>query len=127
MIPFATIERVEVLRDGASALYGTDAVGGVINFITRKDFTGGTITLGADRPQEDGGKASQVNVGFGYGDLSTTGFNIFGFFDVNKQDRIEGTQRPFNARQPGGLSPTPFPANYYQDGAVVGNLSLIHI
>jgi iron complex outermembrane receptor protein len=123
MIPFATIERVEVLRDGASALYGTDAVGGVINFITRKDFTGGTITLGADRPQEDGGKASQVNVGFGYGDLSTTGFNIFGFFDVNKQDRIEGTQRPFNARQPGGLSPTPFPANYYQDGAVVGNPS----
>ncbi len=36
MIPFAALERVEVLRDGASALYGTDAVGGVINFITRK-------------------------------------------------------------------------------------------
>ncbi|MDQ2990867.1 MAG: TonB-dependent receptor plug domain-containing protein, partial [Pseudomonadota bacterium] len=36
MIPFAALERVEVLRDGASSLYGSDAVGGVINFITRK-------------------------------------------------------------------------------------------
>ena len=38
MIPFAALERVEVLRDGASALYGSDAVGGVINFITKKDY-----------------------------------------------------------------------------------------
>lgn len=36
MIPFAALERVEVLRDGASSLYGSDAVGGVINFITKK-------------------------------------------------------------------------------------------
>ena len=39
-IPFAAIERVEVLKDGASAIYGTDAVGGVINFITKTNFTG---------------------------------------------------------------------------------------
>ena len=39
-IPFAAIERVEVLKDGASAIYGTDAIGGVINFITRKDYRG---------------------------------------------------------------------------------------
>ena len=37
-IPFAAMERVEVLREGASAIYGTDAVAGVINFITRKDY-----------------------------------------------------------------------------------------
>ncbi|MEW6707661.1 MAG: TonB-dependent receptor [Pseudomonadota bacterium] len=121
MIPFAAIERVEVLRDGASALYGTDAVGGVINFITRKDFTGGSITLGADRPESPGGESVQGNVGFGFGDLGQNGFNVFGFVDFSKTDRIGGTERPFNARQPGGLSPTPFPANYYQDGTVVGN------
>jgi len=40
-IPFAAIDRIEVLRDGASAVYGTDAVGGVINFITRKDYDRG--------------------------------------------------------------------------------------
>ena len=39
-IPFAAIERVEVLKEGASAIYGTDAIGGVINFIMRKDYQG---------------------------------------------------------------------------------------
>ena len=121
MIPFAALQSVEVLRDGASSLYGTDAIGGVINFITRKDFRDGTITLGADRPRGPGGRSSTANVGFGFGDLSTQGFNVFGFLDINKQDPISGLERPFNARQPGGLSPTPFPANYFQDGAVTAN------
>ena len=57
MIPFAALERVEVLRDGASSLYGTDAIGGVINFITRKDFQGAAITIGIDHPEEPGGKS----------------------------------------------------------------------
>ena len=117
MIPFAALERVEVLRDGASSLYGTDAIGGVINFITRKDFRGGSITLGADVPAEKGGKTATANVGFGFGDLNTDGFNLFGFIDVNRQDPIGGQQRPFNSRFPGGLSGTPFPANYRQGGA----------
>ena len=39
-IPFAAIDRIEMLKDGASAIYGTDAIGGVINFITKKNFTG---------------------------------------------------------------------------------------
>jgi iron complex outermembrane receptor protein len=116
MIPFAAIERVEVLRDGASALYGSDAVGGVINFITRKDYQGGTVTIGTDSPQHPGGKNISANVGFGYGDLTTSGFNVFGFVDYLKQDPISGTQRPFNTRYAGGLSPTTSPANYYQGG-----------
>ena len=37
-IPLAAIDRVEVLKDGASALYGSDAIGGVVNFVTRRDF-----------------------------------------------------------------------------------------
>src|SRR3546814_1024291 len=51
-IPFAAIDRVEVLRDGASAVYGTDAIGGVINFITRTQFQGLSVTAGADRSEE---------------------------------------------------------------------------
>ncbi|MFL6656519.1 MAG: TonB-dependent receptor [Massilia sp.] len=116
MIPFAALERVEVLRDGASSLYGSDAVGGVINFITKKDFTGGTITVGADKPQHDGGKQQSLNLGFGYGSLDKDGFNVFAVLDHQKQDKIGGTQRPFNTRYAGGLSPTTSPANYYQDG-----------
>ena len=121
MIPFAALARVEVLRDGASSLYGTDAIGGVINFITRNDYKGGSITIGADRPRGPGGESTTANVGFGFGDYASQGFNIFGFIDVNKQDPIGGLDRPFNARQPGGLSPTPFPANYYQNGDVTAN------
>jgi iron complex outermembrane recepter protein len=128
-IPFAAIQRVEVLRDGASALYGTDAIGGVINFITRKDFTGGVITVGADSPQHAGGKSESMNIGYGYGDLEKNGFNLFGFVDYKKQNSIGGTQRPFNQRLDGGISSSTSPANYYQDGAmgnpVGGNCSSV--
>jgi len=121
MIPVAALERIEVLRDGASALYGTDAIGGVINFITRKDYQGGSITLGADSPTQPGGDARNANIGFGFGDLQEKGFNVFGFVDYQEQKKIGGTDRDFNRRYPGGLSPTTSPANYFQDGEVVGN------
>jgi iron complex outermembrane receptor protein len=116
MIPFAALERVEVLRDGASSLYGSDAVGGVINFITRKDFTGGTATIGFDKPQHPGGIAKNANLGYGYGDLDKDGFNFFAVGDFQKQRSVKGTERPFNTRYPGGLSPTTSPANYFQAG-----------
>ena len=119
MIPFAAIDRIEVLRDGASSLYGTDAIGGVINFITRKDYTGLTISAGYDKPQHGGGQKSNFNIGFGLGDLADKGFNVWGFVDYEKSKRIAGDQRPYNTG--GGLSASPIPANYYQDGSVVGN------
>ena len=92
-IPFAAIERVEVLRDGASALYGTDAIAGVINFITRKDYHGGTITLGVDSPQHPGGAQHEVQAGFGFGDLDKDGLNVFGFVGFQKQAAIAAGQR----------------------------------
>ncbi len=116
MIPFAALERVEVLRDGASALYGTDAIGGVINFITRRDYSGGSITLGFDSPQHAGGKSANANIGLGFGNLDTNGFNIFGFADFQKQKNVTGIQRNFNKRIAGGLSGSTSPANYYQTG-----------
>jgi iron complex outermembrane receptor protein len=123
MIPFAAIERVEVLRDGASSLYGTDAIAGVINFITKRDFNGGQISVGIDSPQHAGGLQRDANIGFGFGDLDKNGINVFGFLDFGNSQRISGSQRPFNTRFPGGLSPTPFPANYFQDGSTVANPS----
>ena len=71
MIPFAALERVEVLRDGASSLYGSDAVGGVINFITKKNYQGGVATFGEDVPSHGGGRSINANVAFGFGDLDT--------------------------------------------------------
>jgi iron complex outermembrane receptor protein len=118
MIPFAALERVEVLRDGASALYGTDAIGGVINFITRKDYTGGTITLGADSPQHPGGKSTSANIGFGFGDLSKDRFNVFGFLDYQKQKELTAAQRPIINDRSIKTSPTTSPGQYNQGGAV---------
>ena len=54
-IPFAAIERVEVLKDGASAIYGSDAIGGVINFIMRSDFSGVDATVWYGAPTRSGG------------------------------------------------------------------------
>ena len=114
-IPFAVIDRVEVLRDGASALYGTDAVGGVINFITKQEFNGGTATLGYDNPQKSGGKAYNGSFGFGAGNLATDGMNVFGFVDYQKQDRIRASERPYAARSL-KTSGSTYPGQYNQGG-----------
>jgi len=77
-IPFNAIERVEILKDGASAIYGSDAIAGVINFITRNDYTGvdasgfyGTPTRGG------GGDQWQGTVSAGWGDLTKDRWNAF--------------------------------------------------
>lgn len=120
MIPIAALDRIEVLRDGASSLYGTDAIGGVINFITKKDFTGVTITAGVQVPTLAGGKSNNVNIGFGTGDLTKDGFNFMGFFDHQEQDNVSASQRSFAStgyRPELGIkksSGNAYPANYFQ-------------
>jgi iron complex outermembrane receptor protein len=116
MIPMAALDRVEVLRDGASSLYGTDAIGGVINFITRNNFTGGTASIDYSSPQHGAGKASGFNIGYGKGDLSEDKFNIFGFIDYKNQDVLTAADRadiPHNNK----ISSTPYPGFYSQGGA----------
>ena len=94
-IPFAAIERVEVLRDGASAIYGTDAVAGVINFITRKDYSGLQVYGGAFLPQEKGGEQYQANILAGYGDLAKDRFNVFGVLSYTDQNSVKARDRDF--------------------------------
>lgn len=66
-IPAASIERVEVLLDGASALYGADAIGGVINIITRKDYKGATSSFRTEKSTNGGDKYSlSQHIGFGW-------------------------------------------------------------
>ena len=64
-IPMLAVERVEVLTDGASAIYGSDAIGGVINFILRKDFEGGIIQYGETKTSVKGGDRSELSALFG--------------------------------------------------------------
>ena len=53
LIPVASIERIEILRGGASAIYGADAVAGVVNIITKKDYTGFKLETGAAATTND--------------------------------------------------------------------------
>jgi iron complex outermembrane recepter protein len=68
-IPFAALERVEVLKDGASAIYGTDAIGGVINFITKKNFKGISLTGFTDITEAGDSPIYRLSGTVGYGDL----------------------------------------------------------
>lgn len=114
-IPLAAIERIEVLRDGASSLYGTDAMGGVINFVTKKDYTGAELMGLYNRPQHDGGKSYEASAGFGAGDLNKDKWNVFGFIDAQHQDVLTTPQRPQFATSD-KTSPTGFPGSWSQGG-----------
>ena len=64
-IPLSAIERVEILTDSASAVYGADAIGGVINFIMRDDYTGAEIQVGMVRPEARGADEEHIKGLFG--------------------------------------------------------------
>lgn len=95
-IALGAIERVEVLRDGASALYGTDAIAGVMNFITRKDFKGVDANITYRSPEKSGGTATTGAVTAGFGDLAKGGFNVFGTLTYDKFDALKAAQREFS-------------------------------
>ena len=106
-IPFAAIERVEILKDGASATYGTDAVGGVINFITKRDFRGLVGTASSDITDQGGGNIFRYSLVGGWGDLNKDKWNIMASLSLSDSKRLNGDQRSFvNTFQPKrGLSP----------------------
>ena len=88
-IPFAAIDRIEVLRDGASAVYGTDAVGGVINFITRKDYQNGEVSVRYGNTQSNiGGSEKGATLALGFGNLATDNFNVLLTANVQRNSRI---------------------------------------
>ena len=105
-IPFAAIERVEVLKDGASAIYGTDAVGGVINFITKTDFTGVDVTGFTDTTEQGDSQIYRLSGTVGFGKLDEQGFNIMGSVSKSWNGALFGQDRDFvNGNQPNrGLS-----------------------
>ncbi|MCL1050754.1 TonB-dependent receptor [Shewanella abyssi] len=61
-IPTAAIERIEILSDGASAVYGSDAVAGVVNIITKKDYEGLEVSASGSLPEQDGGEEWKAHV-----------------------------------------------------------------
>jgi iron complex outermembrane receptor protein len=105
-IPMAALERVEVLKDGASAIYGTDAIGGVINFITKTNFQGLALNAFTDMAEAGGGAIYRLSATGGYGDLDEDGFNILATVSRSVNKALNGSERSFvNGNQPNrGLS-----------------------
>jgi len=116
-IPAGAIQRVEILKDGASAIYGTDAIGGVINFITRTDYQGVDLNASVAATQHGGAGKRTASISGGIGALAVDRFNVFGVLDVQQLDALRSGQRAFIAERPLAttlpalMSSNTFPAN----------------
>jgi iron complex outermembrane receptor protein len=88
VIPSDAVERVEILKDGASAIYGSDAIAGVVNIILRRDFQGNTVRV--QRGVGKGWDGKRTNVAFtkGVGSLDTDRYNVLFSIEYKKFDEI---------------------------------------
>ncbi|HVY88454.1 MAG TPA: TonB-dependent receptor [Hyphomonadaceae bacterium] len=91
VIPLSAIERVDILKDGASSIYGSDAVAGVVNIITKKGDDS-SVNAFYSRPTEEGGAQLRVNGSYGatFGNMH---FRVTG--DYYKQEELRRGQRDF--------------------------------
>lgn len=76
-LPLDVIDRIEILKDGASAIYGSEAVAGVVNIILRKDFTGAQIGGSYSINRDSEYKVWRASTTLGYGDLARDRYNVF--------------------------------------------------
>ena len=93
-IPASAIERIEILTDGASALYGADAIAGVVNFITKRDVQGGDVTLGYSAPN-GGAREKRISGTVGFGSLAKDGFNAMLTLSHDERTKLDARDRNF--------------------------------
>ena len=128
-IPTNIIKRVEILKDGASAVYGSDAIGGVVNIVTRNDFTGAEFGISTDESTENGDGATRT-FDFTLGVASDKGSALVsGFYsrqeaqwagDRNWSEFDFGTSLTTGERTPGGSSAPPWSRLNGIDGEING-------
>lgn len=92
-IPMAAIARVEILKDGASAIYGTDAIGGVVNFILKRDFDGGELSVGYGESSAGDAERTTGNVTYGW---SGERGNVLINLNYNDQKEVSAADRDYS-------------------------------
>ncbi|WP_229474423.1 TonB-dependent receptor [Pseudoduganella lurida] len=92
-VPMQIVERIEILKDGASSTYGADAIAGVVNIILRKDVQGLEIKADTGWSRYDDGKANKASITYGQGDLDTDRYNWVVNAEYNQSDRIANSDR----------------------------------
>ena len=95
LIPVAAIERVEILVNGGSALYGSDALGGVINMITRKDYSGAEVSLQQTLTELKRGEKTHAVLTSGY---AHSRFHITGVLSYRNNQKLMGSDRTWTSQ-----------------------------
>ena len=94
-LPLDAIERIEVLKDGASAIYGADAVGGVVNVILRKNYAGAALGASYGQTGDSDGKQMRITGSYGIGNIDTDKYNAFVSLEWQSTDNIWSKDRGF--------------------------------
>jgi len=112
-VPLAAVERIEILSDGASAVYGSDAIGGVVNIITRRNFNGVQVNYGEGNPKIVGGDTKEFSALWG---ASSSKGRVFAGVSSNSRAMI------YTRDQQGGdvLGVSSFGNNYYRASTTTG-------
>ncbi|NTS78799.1 TonB-dependent receptor [Catenovulum sp. SM1970] len=105
-IPMSAVESIQILTDSASAVYGADAIGGVINIIMKKDFDQTVLDFKMEAPDRDGGERESFSVVTG---TSSEKSSVLFSFEYNKKDRISDSDRDYSGLQ--FLSDAPIPTD----------------
>ncbi|MET1256463.1 TonB-dependent receptor domain-containing protein [Aliikangiella maris] len=108
-IPVAMVEKVEILTGGASAIYGSDAIAGVINVTLKTDYQGFQISLGGSIPEHGGAETQSMSLAMG-GEFGGGKGNISGGLNFSNSERLLQTQRDFTTGT-GYISTVANPAN----------------
>ncbi len=93
LIPLEAVERVEILKDGASAIYGSDAIAGVVNVILRKEFRGTTLKASGGQSGYGDGKEARAALTTGFGSLDKDRYNLFFNVEASKRAAILNKDR----------------------------------
>ena len=93
-LPLSMVERVEVLKDGASAIYGSDAIAGVVNIILKPQFKGAELDATFGGSYRADGLTQRVSALYGFGDLAQDGHNVYFSLEYRHQASISQANRP---------------------------------
>ena len=93
-LPLSAVERIEILTDGASTRYGTDAMAGVINIITRPALRGVELSAAHSQPDRQKGTGWRAGLALGKGRLAADGYQFSLAADVQRRDALMGADRP---------------------------------
>jgi iron complex outermembrane receptor protein len=99
IIPTIAVERIEILKSGAAAIYGSDATAGVVNIILKQNSTDRIIDAGVSTTTGGGGATRDASLAWGFGDYAADGYNLYATGTLFKRDDLIASQRPYTAAQ----------------------------